>query len=186
MADREKVGVIRGITSEVEDFLKPYNPAQYLAYLIDLEVEREPLAEEIACEYMGRDCQIEANVHEAVAVGVKGDERVLGKVLSLDIERDGKPAWHKVRWLDLLRMQSAITGRLRDICRIVALIGSGVDGSMGVVVRAVDTRDFMTAMPTQVPFNKLGSLGEKIVENPLVGRAYYEITTKPSSTIELE
>jgi GMP synthase (glutamine-hydrolysing) len=186
MVDREKVGVIRGITSEVEDFLEPYDPAQYLAYLIDLEVKREHLAEDIAHDYLGGDYQIEANVHEAVAVGVKGDERVLGKVLSLDVERNREPAWNEIRWLDILRMQSAITGRLRDVCRIVALIGSGVDGIIGVVVRAVDTRDFMTAMPTQIPFDNLSTLGGKIVEHPLVGNAFYEITTKPSSTIELE
>ncbi|MBU7004861.1 MAG: hypothetical protein HXS50_04790, partial [Theionarchaea archaeon] len=186
MVDRVKVGVIRGITSEVENFLKPYEPAQYLAYLIDLEVRREPRAEEIAGDFLGRDYEIEADVHEVVAVGVKGDERVLGKVLSLDILLNGEPAWQTIRWLDILRMQSAITGRLRDVCRVVATIGRYDHGEMGVVVRAVDTRDFMTAMPTQVPFDRLGSLGEKIVEHPMVSRAYYEITTKPSSTIELE
>ena len=43
----QPVDVVRSLTSDVEDFLKPYEPAQYLAYLIDLETKREPLAEEI-------------------------------------------------------------------------------------------------------------------------------------------
>jgi GMP synthase PP-ATPase subunit len=54
------------------------------------------------------------------------------------------------------------------------------------VIRAVDTRDVMTAMPTQVPFKVLHSLGKDLSRIPKIGNVHYEITTKPSSTVELE
>ena len=185
-ATPEKVEIIRDVTLEVEDFLERYQPSQYLVYLTDLEMEVAPVAVDVAREQLGDDYLIEAWTHGSVAVGVKGDERLLGRMLSLDITRDGKPTWKDIRWLDLLRLQSAITGRLRDVCRVAAHVGSSEEGDLGAVVRAVDTRDFMTAMPTKVPFEELHDLGKAIVRRPRIREAYYEITTKPSSTIELE
>jgi len=50
----------------------------------------------------------------------------------------------------------------------------------------VETRDFMTAMPSQIPFETLSAAADGLLKLPLIGAVFYEITTKPSSTIELE
>ncbi len=183
---RETNEVLRIATSRMERVLAPYRPAQYLVYLIGRATRSHVEAETIVRDMLGDSFSISVNVHDDVAVGVKGDERVLGEIVSLRIEKNGKLAWNRIPWLDLLRLQSAVTGRIRKVCRVLVNLGERGEGNLAAVIRAVDTRDFMTAMPSQIPFEKLIDLGEELLQLLSIGAVFYEITTKPSSTIELE
>ncbi len=184
--ERPTVELLRRATKMVEDALRPYGPAQYLAYFVDRGIQPNARAIQIVKDMLGDSFSVLAKTHGEVAVGVKGDERALGKILSLSLSRNGEIAWHHIPWLDLLRLQSMITGRIQDVCRVAALVAEGQEGDLTAVVRAVDTRDFMTAMPTGIPFERLYGLGDELIELPRIGAVSYEITTKPSSTIELE
>jgi len=54
-----------------------------------------------------------------------------------------------------------------------------------IIVRSVDSRDAMTARPTQVPWTALNRLAKKITDElPGVTRVCYELTPKPPATIE--
>lgn len=56
-----------------------------------------------------------------------------------------------------------------------------------VVLRAVNTDDFMTASPTPIPYEVLQKASSRIVnEVQGVNRVLFDITSKPPSTIELE
>ena len=56
-----------------------------------------------------------------------------------------------------------------------------------VALRAVNTIDAMTADWAQIPYDVLAKVSARIVtEVPHVNRVYYDITTKPPATIELE
>ena len=56
-----------------------------------------------------------------------------------------------------------------------------------IIIRAVESKNAMTAEPTQVPFDILQKLGKRITnEIPEVVRVAYEITPKPPATIEYE
>lgn len=182
----EATHVLGKATTIVEQSLGPYRPAQYLVYMMGREAERHIEAERIAREMLGPSYSISASVHRNLGVGVKGDERILGRIVSLRIEREGKLAWGLIPWLDLLRLQSAITGGLREVCRVLAVVREREEGEMAAVIRSVETRDFMTAMPSQIPFETLSAAADGLLKLPLIGAVFYEITTKPSSTIELE
>jgi len=63
-----------------------------------------------------------------------------------------------------------------------------VDSRKGycICIRAVDTQDFMTAVPSKVSFSHLYRLGGDIIGRfSSVASVCYEITTKPAATIEL-
>lgn len=56
-----------------------------------------------------------------------------------------------------------------------------------VVLRAVNTIDFMTAKPTKISYDILTEIADRIVDEvPNVNRVLFDFTSKPPATIELE
>jgi GMP synthase (glutamine-hydrolysing) len=54
-----------------------------------------------------------------------------------------------------------------------------------IIIRSVESRDAMTAQPTQVPWETLTKMAQRITtEIPQVVRIAYELTPKPPATIE--
>ncbi|MCR4945887.1 MAG: glutamine-hydrolyzing GMP synthase [Lachnospiraceae bacterium] len=71
--------------------------------------------------------------------------------------------------------------------RSVGVMGDERTYDYAVVVRAVRTVDFMTAEAAEIPFEVLKTAMSRIInEVPGVNRVFYDLTSKPPGTIELE
>ena len=177
---KEKVEMLREITEIVEKELERYNPSQYFAMLIDNSLHTKLKDLRKVDRSMSN---VAAYVFKNKAVGVKGDERVVGRIMGLKLK---EIPYRK--WIDILNLQCKITGIFKDICRVVIILNEDFeeDEGYGIIIRAVDTLDFMTASPTKVSFKHLKVVGRKLTNDfdnvKFVG---YEITTKPAATIEL-
>jgi GMP synthase (glutamine-hydrolysing) len=71
--------------------------------------------------------------------------------------------------------------------RSVAVMGDGRRYDYVIALRAVETIDFMTARWSRLPYEFLGTVSERII-NELrgVSRVVYDISGKPPATIEWE
>lgn len=71
--------------------------------------------------------------------------------------------------------------------RSVGVMGDSRTYDYAVILRAVQTDDFMTAKPYPLPYDLLTTVVDRIVnEVKGVNRVAYDFTSKPPSTIELE
>jgi GMP synthase (glutamine-hydrolysing) len=54
-------------------------------------------------------------------------------------------------------------------------------------MRSVQTKDFLTAKVSEIPWVTLSKVAEEIIkECPDVSTVYYDVTPKPPATIEME
>jgi len=179
----EKVTLLRKVNVKVEEELERYKPSQYFAMLVNnLKAGESKLSASIAEKHL--ETHVKAYVLQDESVGVKGDSRVLGRIITLEPEDCG--SWSSTSWINILRMQNEVTGSIAEVCRVVASLAWRDGGKYGVIARAVDTLDYMTAIPTRVDFARLSRLGESLLNHhEELGFFGFEVTTKPAATIEL-
>ena len=71
--------------------------------------------------------------------------------------------------------------------RSVGVMGDERTYDYAVALRAVNTVDFMTAECAQIPFETLQTVMSRIINEVRgVNRVFYDLTSKPPGTIELE
>ncbi|MCQ5362013.1 MAG: GMP synthase [Candidatus Methanomethylicia archaeon] len=181
----EKLKVLRAATSVVERALGGLRPPpnQYFAAVV--EDERSAASHE--AERAVREVLPGGRVQyfNCRATGVKGDNRAYGKIA---VVSGGKASTE-----DLFRLPERIIHEDGEVVRAVYELGgegSGMGGGStnryAVLVRAVETRDFMTAKPYNVPMELLERLCRDLLEIKGVSSVCYDITSKPPATVEYE
>ena len=188
---KPKLDVLKRVTSIVEDRLGAVGSNQYFAAIIENKFANEPLPKalrKVAAEALDlpeEDVRAEAFMDRVT--GVKGDERSYGRLASIDLRPETREAFG---WLhDKLNvLQSSIVESFKDITRVAMLVKDRRgEGQYSILIRAVSTRDYMTASVTPISWKTLKDTAEDVLKSSeRIGRVYYDITPKPPATIEFE
>jgi GMP synthase (glutamine-hydrolysing) len=90
---------------------------------------------------------------------------------------------HRSGWYDQVGQAFAVFLPVKS----VGVMGDGRRYEHVVALRAVQTTDFMTARWAQLPYDLLGTVSRRIInEVPGISRVAYDISSKPPATIEWE
>jgi GMP synthase (glutamine-hydrolysing) len=73
---------------------------------------------------------------------------------------------------------------VKGYARIFYELGSKKDGKYDVIIRSINSRDARTASITELPFELLTELKEKLLQITETKTVYFDITPKPPATIE--
>jgi GMP synthase (glutamine-hydrolysing) len=187
---KKKLELLKSATRIIEEKLSPFNYDQYFAGVIENKFTHEPLyknLDETAATALGLPkSETRVDVFEDRVTGVKGDTRSYGRLAGIRIQDDSRETYG---WLpEKLRVaQSSLVEKFAEVTRVAVLVKEKRGGPpLSVVVRAVSTRDFMTAAVAQVPWKILKDIAESILKTSGSSRVYYDITPKPPATVEFE
>lgn len=179
---RTALAVERYANRVVEEELASVGAQQFFAATIpasfepiDTEAIRRAFARTLRCKAEEVGCL----VLKQPVTGVKGDVRAYAK---LAIVWGGR---YRPSIRALARATMRATAAEPRITRVLFLLKRR-PGRYVVAIRAIRTRDFMTAQPANVPWSVLNQCAERILQDMRVSIIGYDITPKPPATIEYE
>ena len=187
----DKLETLKKATTIVEDMLAEHKPSQYFAAIIDNEEVQEPSTTHIR-ETVARLLNVPSrNVYVKVfkdkATGVEAGKRRYGKIVGVKVETaEGKIFQTPIS--RLVSLQAKIISENPSITRVLYAVNELAEKKpYAISIRAVQTRDFLTAEVSEIPWKTLEKTAEKILAKcPSVSAVYYDITPKPPATIEME
>lgn len=188
----DKLEALKKATTIVEDALSEHRPNQYFAVIIDNEeLPTEPSmshVQETAARLLNVPSRnVYVKVFRDKATGVKGGERRYGKIIGIKVETVNGKAY-QAHIQKLVSLQAKITSENPSITRILYAVQDIVEKRPYIVgIRAVETKDFLTAQVSEIPWKTLEKAASEILEKcKNVSTVYYDVTPKPPATIEME
>lgn len=188
----DKLEIVRKATIIVERSLAQYKPSQYFAVIIDNEEVMDSLGAVHVQETVSRflnvpSRNVSVKFFRDKATGVEAGKRRYGEVVGLNV-RTMSGEIHEVPIQNLVSLQSKINSEKPSITRVFYAIKELSEKKPYVVgVRSVETKDFLTAKVSDLPWSSLKKVAEEIIAIcTSVSAVYYDVTPKPPATIEME
>lgn len=188
----DKLEILKTATNIVEHELATHKPGQYFAVIVDNEEAPPPSKALHVQETVAHLLNIPSrNVHVKVfgdkATGVEGGKRRYGEVVGIKVQTmDGK--LHQTGIQNLVSVQARIITENPPVARVFYAVKDSAQKKPYVIgIRSVQTKDFLTAEVSEIPWTTLDKIGEEIIEQCVdVSTVYYDVTPKPPATIEME
>ena len=188
----DKLETLKKATTIVESGLEPYKPGQYFAVILDAEEVPEhsltARVQETTARFLNVPSRnVSVKIFRDKATGVEGGKRRYGYVTGVKVQTVNKKT-HQASVQHLVSLQRKIITENPAVARVFyAIKDLGEKKQYVIGVRAVETKDFLTAKVSEIPWATLNKIAEKIVvECPNVETVYYDVTPKPPATIEME
>jgi GMP synthase (glutamine-hydrolysing) len=188
----EKLASLKKATSITESNLAEHKPSQYFAAIIDNdEIYPRPNLREIVdstARYLNLSpTKVWIKVFSDKATGMKQKARRYGEIVAVTCRKDNnelyQPAQEK-----LFGLQKRVLAKMRSATRVLYQVGEGDRKQpYEISVRAIETKDFLKAEVANIPLSTLQETASQILkECSNVSAIYYDVTSKPPATIEME
>jgi len=188
----DKLETVKKTTAVVEKELAQHRPSQYFAVIIDNEEALQRSRVIHIQETVARILNVPSrNVHVKIfrdrATGVKGGQRRYGEIMGIKVQTMNDKI-HHVALQNLISLQTRIITENPAVARVFYTVRDVIEKRPYVIgIRAVQTKNFLTAQVSEIPWTLLDRVAEKVIEEcPNVSTVYYDITPKPPATIEME
>ncbi len=188
---KDKLDSEKKATMIIEESFAQHKPSQYFAAILDNETisySRSRAIQETAARLLNVPSRhVSVKAFRAKVTGVKGGKRRYGEIAALTAQNlDGTP--HNPPISGLVALQAKITTEDPSLTRILYSIKeASKKQSYVVVLRAIQTHDFLTAKVSEIPWATLNETADKILKAcPNVSAVYYDVTPKPPATVEME
>jgi len=188
---RDKLDSEKKATVIVEETFARHKPSQYFAAILDdkaISYSRSMHIQEIVARLLNVPSRhVSVKIYEAKATGIKGGKRRYGEIAALKAQTVNGNLYNP-SISDLVALQAKVTAENPFLNRIVYAIKETSQKQLYVVVlRAIQTHDFLTAKVSEIPWSTLNETADKILRDcPNVSAVYYDVTPKPPATIEME
>jgi GMP synthase (glutamine-hydrolysing) len=179
----EKLEEEKKATRIVEEVLAPHEPSQYFAAIFGSEPPQldKAFASEVAGLLKLSPSAVEASILAEKATGVVGGKRSYGSVVLIGLG-GARPGYE-----ELGEARKRLQTKHPAITRVLVEVGARRGKGYKLTMRAVKTRDYLTAEVAEIPWETLGSAAKEILKAcKKVSAVYYDVTPKPPATIEFE
>jgi GMP synthase (glutamine-hydrolysing) len=184
MITEEKLHHEKLANDAVEAHFVEHSPAQYFAAILSAEKERAPDGRGSAvAKALGVEGSKVGLVYlKERGTGMVDGNRTYGRIASLKVK-----GGEALSYDELEVARATLQSIEPEISRVLYHISGKAGGKYRAAMRAVETRDFLTAEIAKVPYETLKASANEILEkcSEVVG-VYYDITPKPPATVEYE
>jgi len=188
----DKLETVKKATVIVEGELAEHKPSQYFAVIIDNEEALQQsgithMQDTVARVLNVPSRNVQVKIFRDRATGVKGGERRYGEIVGIKAQTMNERI-HYVTLQNLIALQARIITENPAVARVFYAVKDVTEKKPYVIgIRSVQTKDFLTARVSEIPWATLDRAAEKVIrECPNVSRVYYDVTPKPPATIEME
>jgi GMP synthase (glutamine-hydrolysing) len=188
----DKLESLKKATAIAEENFAKHDPSQCFAAIIDnMEMFQHPCilhVQETAARYLNVPTRYTTvKVFQDKATGVKGGERRYGDIAAIKAQTANGHI-HQATVKNLVALQTRLITENPPLTRILYAIQEKLQElSYVITLRAIQTRDFLTASVAEIPWVTLSETAQKILGAcPNVSSVYYDVTPKPPATIEME
>jgi GMP synthase (glutamine-hydrolysing) len=188
---KDKLDSERKATVIVEGNFADHKPSQYFSAIIDdktIPNARCIHMKEMTARVLNVPSRhVSVQVFEAKATGVKDGKRMYGGIASLKIQNETGDLYNP-SMSRLVALQAKITSGDPSFTRILYMVKEASKKQPYVIIlRAIQTRDFLTAKVADIPWTTLNKTAEMTLDEcKNVSAIYYDITPKPPATVEME
>jgi GMP synthase (glutamine-hydrolysing) len=188
----DKLDTLKKATAIIEHELLQCQSNQYFSVIIDNETmhlaEAINIQETIARFLAIPLSSVAVSIFKDKATGIKDGQRSYGNIVGVKVQSVNDIGSKKLAFNTLISLQAKIIAEYSTVSRVFYAIQDLDDEKPYVIgVRSVQTKDFLEAKISEIPWIKLDEIADKILNNcQNVSAVYYDITPKPPGTIEME